>query len=105
MGKNYLQRIERQNDNFFHIGMDVGTQWAMDNLQLAALVYKVPTKTIANICRLAAQMMDDNHNALDCRHVEADVVQEHMDHGLRKIWGDDLVPFEQRYDMMKKCKY
>ena len=31
--------------------------------------------------------------------------QEELDRCLREIWGEDLVPFYERYDELKKFKY
>ncbi len=105
MGNKLAARIDKQNDNFFNAGRDMGIQWGIDNLQLALLEQKIPPKAIAAACRRAMELMDEQHGACDIRDPLADVYQDHIDRGLRIIWGDELVPFEQRYEMMRKIKY
>lgn len=106
MAKNHFaKKIDTQNDGFFNAGRDMGIQWGIDNLQLALLEQKVPAKTIAAACRRAKELMDEHHPACDIRDPLADVHQEHIDRGLRAIWGGELVPFEQRYEMLRKIKY
>lgn len=62
-------------------------------------------KRIKRICDEVKLRIDYYFEALDARNPEADVVQEKLDSYLRRIWGDDLTPFHDRYPMLKQCDY
>lgn len=106
MSKNALaKRMDREADHYLNTGMNTGIQYSADCFQIAMLEAKIPAHTIADVCRRADQLMDEHHDALDARNPEADVHQVKIDRMLERIWKDELTPFEQRFDMMKKVRY
>lgn len=107
MGKRsaLAKRMDTAADHYLNTGMNTGIQYAADCIQLAALEAKVSTSTIAWIIRRADELMDEHHPALDARHPLADVHQEKIDRMLERIWKEELTPFDERFDMMKKVRY
>jgi hypothetical protein len=50
-------------------------------------------------------MLDDHFCDAFSDSVEADYLQEEMDGVLREIFGDELIPFAERYPIVKQYGY
>ena len=107
----YMQREVAMQDSFFNAGKDFGMQLMMDCWQMALNDSDVMGKDVIGgdrmekIFYVVSDLVHFYHDASNIKNPEADVLQEKMDAKLRKIWKKKLVPFEQRYTMIKKCKY
>ena len=106
MGKNYAQRIVAEQDRLFNAGMDTGEQLAADSFANAMYKCGISKNKIVEVTQLAMQISSKYSGMIDTkRNVEADVLQEHFDAPLREIFGGGYVPWEERYDKIRKCKY
>ena len=107
----FLEKQTRIQDNFWNAGMDVGMQLAADCFQAVLNDPDVMgkdvfgSKRIKRICGEVQRCIDYYFDALDARNQEADVMQEKLDAVLRRLWGDELTPFQDRYPMLKRCSY
>lgn len=111
-GKNaFLEKQTRMQDNFWNSGWDAGMQFAADCFQVVLNDSDVMgkdvfgSKRIKRICGEVQQCIDYYFDAMDVRNPEADVMQEKLDAVLRRLWGDELTPFQERYPMIKRCSY
>lgn len=111
-GKNaFLEKQTRIQDNFWNAGRDMGMQLAADCFQVVLNDPDVMgkdvfgSKRIKRICDEVQRRIDYYFDALDVRNPEADVMQEKLDAALRRLWGDELTPFPERYPMLKRCSY
>lgn len=61
----------------------------------------------AMIEKIAAhtKVLDDHFSNAFTGHVESDFLQEEMDGILRNIWKEDLIPFHERYPIVKQYSY
>lgn len=107
----FLEKQTRIQDNFWNAGMDTGMQLAADCFQAVLNDPDVMgkdvfgSKRIKRICDEVQRCIDYYFDALDVRNPEADVMQEKLDAVLRRLWGDELTPFQERYPMIKRCSY
>ena len=107
----FLEKQTRIQDNFWNAGMDTGMQLAADCFQAVLNDPDVMgkdvfgSKRIKRICDEVQRCIDYYFDALDVRNPEADVMQEKLDAVLRRLWGDELTPFQGRYPMIKRCSY
>ena len=111
MAKNDFLDKQRQRDRkFFDTGMMFGLQLANDFYQITLHDKAVMNSRVLGrdmIERIAAHTskLDDHFSDAFSDHVEADYLQEEMDGALRDIFGDDLVPFADRYPIVKQYSY
>ena len=107
----FLEKQTRIQDNFWNAGMDTGMQLAADCFQAVLNDPDVMgkdvfgSKRIKRICDEVQRCIDYYFDALNVRNPEADVMQEKLDAVLRRLWGDELTPFQERYPMIKRCSY
>lgn len=110
-GKNaYLKARDERDRKFFLAGMEQGVQLVHDYVQIALRDQPTMNKDVFGRGRIEklfqkVKECDAHFDLAFSDHVEADKRQEEMDALLREIWGDDLVPFEQRYPYAKKFSY
>ena len=107
----FLERQRQMEDAMFQAGMRCGIQYNNDIDHIVLNDPDIMGKDVMGAKRLekihkAAEAMSEYYEpALDARKPEADVFRDRMDKKLRKIWGDRMVPFEERLDELKKCRY
>lgn len=110
-GKNeYLQKRDERDRQMLLAGMNLGMQAATDYMQIALRNPKVMKKDTfgrGRIDKILREIMelDDKFSKAYSADVDADYYQEKMDALLREIWGDDLLPFAERYPGLKKHGY
>lgn len=106
-----MEKQTRIQDNFWNAGMDVRMQLSADCFQAVLNDPDVMgkdvfgSKRIKRICDEVQRCIDYYFDALDVRNPEADVMQEKLDATLRRLWVDELMPFHERYPMLKRCSY
>lgn len=111
MAKNdYIKRQKDREQKVFDAGIRIGIQQCWDFLQLALRDQEVMGRDILGRARLekvyqGIKVRTDYFHTAFTNEKEADVRQEELDRCLREIWEDDLVPFYERYDELKKFKY
>lgn len=107
----FLARQEAKIDEAVRIGVNIGLQLSSDCYQMALNDSAVMSRDVLGAKRLekVADAAEANVHfflaAVDYRDPEADVLQEKMDSRLRKIWGDRLQTFYERYPWLKKVRY
>lgn len=106
----YVAQRQKRDREMLANGISLGMQLASDFFQIALRDPEVMGKDIfgrGRIEKIVAKTMelDDYFNLAFSDHVEAERYQEEMDRLLREIWEDDLIPFQERYDKLKKIKY
>lgn len=114
MPKNDLiSRMRASFDRGVLTGIDLGYQRAFDYWMIAlndpdimGAKNVIGGQKIRNIAK-EAQAQDKNYcEAWETKgNAEADYYQEMLDARLRKILGEEFVPFGERYSMIEKCKY
>ena len=98
-------------DAFFDAGKDFGMQLVMDCWQIVLNDRDIMgngaigAERMKKIFFAVSATVYKYFDAANTNNPEADVLQEKMDARLRKIWKEKTVPFEERYTMLKKCKY
>lgn len=110
MGQTFLKQQQKMQQTFLDIGEEMGVQKCWDYIQT---VLRDPE--IMGNKTLARPMLEKVYTALSQKadhykkafsfDVEADYVQEELDGELREIWGEDLVPFYERYPYVRKFQY
>lgn len=111
MAKNDFLEKQRQRDrNFFDAGMRFGAQLAHDFYQMALHSKDLMGSQAMGQAKLEkisdyTQKLDDHFSDAFAGGVEADYLQAEMDGVLRDIYGKDLIPFEERYPMVKQYGY
>ena len=110
MANDFIKRRDERDRKFFDAGMMFGLQLANDLYQITLHDKSVVGSRVMG--RDLLQRVADNISKLDDHfsdafsdHVEADYLQEEMDGVLRDIYGDDLVPFAERYPMVRQYGY
>ena len=106
----FLKQRDERDRRFFNAGMMMGCQLVHDYVQMALREPDVMKKDIFGRKRieklfLKCKEYDDYYHLCFTKHVEADKRQEEMDLVLKEIWGDDLVPFAERYPYTKYYGY
>lgn len=109
-GNDFLKKQKERDRKFFDAGMMFGLQLANDFYQMTLHDKSVMGSRVLGrdmIERIAAHTskLDDHFSDAFSDHVEADFLQEEMDGVLRNIFGDDLIPFAERYPIVKQYGY
>ena len=107
---NYIQQRYERDRKMLDAGIKLGMQIASDYWQMAMRdpdTMGKDTFSRKRIEKIVAKTMqlDEDFSPAFGDEVDTDYYQEKMDAVLREIWGDDLVPFSERYDRLKKQKY
>lgn len=111
MGHNDLiKKLKERDRKTFSAGLNMGMQIAADFFQMALRDHEAVGTDIfgrKRIERLNDKTMelDDYFNPAFSSDVEAERYQEEMDRKLHEIYGNDLVPFRERYPHLKDFKY
>ena len=106
----YVAQRQKRDREMLATGISMGMQLTSDFFQIALRDPEVMGKDIFGRGRIEkivdkTMELDDYFNLAFSDHVEAEMYQEEMDRLLREIWKDDLLPFQERYDKLKKVKY
>lgn len=111
MAKNdYQQRMREREQKIFDAGTRIGIQQCWDFLQLTLRDPEIIGRDQFGRARLEKvyqgikERVDYFHPAFTMEK-EADVRQEELDKCLKEIWQEDLCPFHERYDEIRKVKY
>lgn len=108
--KDFLEKQKQRDRKFFEAGMMFGAQLANDfyqvtlhdkNVMGSRVLGRIQLEKIAANCA----MLDDHFSDAFSDSVEADYLQEELDGVLREIFGDDLIPFRERYPTVKQFGY
>lgn len=112
MGGNnaFLKKQKQRDRDFFAAGLRVGMQIASDYITLALREPEIMKKDIFGRERIEkvlnhAMKLDDHFWVAFGQDVEADYVQEELDAKLREVYGDDLIPFAERYPQVRQMGY
>ncbi len=113
MGKNaFLQKQQAINQGMLDVGMDTGFQKCWDLIQVCLRDPEVVGKDT-----FGKERMQRLHTALKKHEMElgtawlptkekdADVKQRDLDAILKEVWGEELIPFYDRYPYIKKPDY
>jgi hypothetical protein len=111
MAKNdYLARQRAAQQTYLDIGEEMGIQKAWDYIQIVLHNPAVMGKNalgkgkIKKVYEELAKVSDHYKTAFS-DDKEADYRQEELDGVLREIWGDEFVPFKDRYPYIKEQSY
>lgn len=110
-GKNeFLKKRDERDKKFFMAGMQMGCQMATDFVQMALRDPGTMGKDIFGRARIEklfqrCKELDDYYHIAFSDHVEADQKQEEMDGVLREYFGNDLIPFAERYPYAQVFSY
>ena len=109
-GNKYIKDRKEIYKNGFAAGMRVGMQVASDYLTISLRDPKIVGGTPFGRERIERLMLnsmelDDHFWVAFSDEVEADYRQEEMDAKLREVYGDDLIPFAERYPNVKQYGY
>ena len=85
----------------------VTQQLMMDTLQITLHEFGWGYDRITKITKAWSDAYNHYHDALNIKHVEADVLRVHLDRELADILKghQDLIPFEERYPEIKEITY
>ena len=103
----FLRKRDERDQKFLDAGEDMGMQKMWDYVQQALRETDVVSNDIFGRNRLeklykrVSELADHYHPAFT-KDREADNRQEELDGVLREVWGEDLVPFYERYPYLKK---
>ena len=106
----YLERQRQRDQAFLDAGERMGIQKMWDYIQIALRNPKIVKKDVYGRERLE-KVFNETKELAEYFHtaftddVEADRVQRDLDAALREIWGEDLVPFYDRYPEIKDLGY
>lgn len=106
----YLYRQKLVRDKCFEIGIDLATQRMFDFIELVLNDKEIMGKNVYGKKRLqkiheAMAAKQDYYAAAWGFTEESDAKQEELDGELKAIFGDDLVPFRERYPYCKEWDY
>lgn len=106
----FLKQRDERDRKMLLAGMNLGMQAATDYMQMALRDKEVMHKDTfgrGRIDKILRKIMelDDTFSPAYSGAVDADYYQEKMDAALREIWGEDLLPFHERYPDLKKHGY
>ena len=111
MAKNdFIKRQQERDQKMFDAGTRIGSQQLWDFMQLVLRDPDVVGKKtfsragLEKIYQGIKERRDYFHLAFTADK-EADVRQEELDRCLGEIWEEDLSPFYERYDELKKFDY
>lgn len=111
MGKNaYLEQRAARDQYYFESGEAVGFQRCLDYMQNLLRNPKYVGRDIFGRKRWellyeGLKECDKKFGNAFTHEVDADVCQEKLDSGIREIFGDDTLPFCERYPLFKKPDY
>ena len=110
MGNAYMEKQKQMQQYYFEQGEAVGFQRCLDYMQTLLRNPEFVGKDIFGRKRwelLYKGLMDcdKTYGEAFTMGVEADYYQEKLDASIREIFGDDALPFADRYPMFKKAKY
>ena len=110
MSNGYLEKQKARRQAILDVGEQLGTQKMWDYMQMALTDPEIMGKDTfgrKRIEKLFAKVHElaDTYHVAFTDNVEADYYQEKMDAKLREKWGEDLVPFYERYPMIKRLGY
>ena len=106
MGKGYAAKMNDLYDRLFNAGLSTGEQFAADVFARQMYAHGISANKIIEITEAAIADGQNYDAMLDVKHnPEADVLQEHFDAPLRKIFREKYVPWQQRYEWIKQIKY
>lgn len=103
----YIERRDNRVNVYRKAEQDTTIQYMTDMLMLTLNDPEIMGKDVFGKKRLAkvikawGEKWDQYHGALE-KGDERDYYQEKLDQALRRILGDDLVPFAQRYDWLSE---
>ena len=85
----------------------VTQQLMMDTLQITLHEFGWGYDRIMKLTKAWSDAYNHYHDALNIKHVEADVLRVHLDRELSDILKghQDLIPFEERYPEIKEIAY
>ena len=85
----------------------VTQQLMMDTLQITLHEFGWGYDRIMKLTKAWSDSYNHYHDALNIKHVEADVLRVHLDRELADILkgNQDLIPFEERYPEIKEITY
>lgn len=110
-GKNeFLKKQKERDRKFFNAGMIMGVQLVHDYIQMGLRDPDAVGRDIFGRTRIdklfeVVSNYDDHYSKAFTTDVEADAIRAEMDGKLREIYGDDLVPFEERYPYATQFSY
>lgn len=107
---NYVAQREARDQYYFEQGEAVGFQRCLDYMQHLLRNPKYVGKDIFGRKRWellyeGLKECDKTFHKAFTHDAEADYCQEKMDAGIREIFGDDTLPFPERYPMFKQANY
>lgn len=111
MGKNaYLAQREQRDQYFFENGEAVGFQRCLDYMQTLLRNPEYVGRDTFGRKRWeklyeGLKACDKTFGSAFTHEAEADYCQEKLDENIREIFGDDTLPFQERYPMFKKMDY
>lgn len=108
--KDFQERQKERDRKFFDAGMMFGCQLANDFHQMTLHDRSVMgSRTLGKDALLKVaqnvSLLDDHFCNAFSDSVDADYLQEEMDGVLREIFGDELIPFAERYPIVKQYGY
>ena len=106
----FLDRQRKMQQTYLDIGEEMGVQKAWDYLQIILRDPEIMGKNVMGVQKIKKvykklSEVADHYKIAFSDHVEADHVQEELDGVLKEVWGDELVPFYERYPYLKKFDY
>lgn len=106
----FLEKQKQRDRKFFDAGMMFGLQLANDFYQMTlhdknVMGSRVLGRTMIEKIAEHTSRLDDHFSDAFSDNVESDYLQEEMDGVLRDIFGKDLVPFAERYPIVKQYSY
>ena len=106
----YLQKREIVNQTYLDVGEQFGMQKMWDYPQVVLSDPEVMSKDTFGAMRMdkifqGLKVVANRYHVAFTADKEADYYQEDLDARLRKIHGDKLVPFYERYPELKKFNY
>lgn len=110
MAKNdFISRQNQKDRNCITFCENFGFQRCIDMMQLALRDKRFCSDKFGRqrLEKLISGIAYYNDSYIDAyyQNPESDVKQNHMDEALREIWGEDLVPFPERYDYISQYNY
>lgn len=108
MGNAYLDRIQAEKQKAYRVAEHLMEQFMTDTLHIAANRFGMGYDRIMRLSEIWLEVQKEYAGAMNpVRNVEADVDQEHMDRELTRIirGKQALIPFDERYPMLKKVRY
>jgi len=110
MANAYLEKQKQMQQYYFETGEAVGFQRCLDYMQTLLRNPKYVGKDIFGRKRWellyeGLKDCDKQFGEAFTMGVEADYCQEKLDANIREIFGDDTLPFAERYPSFKQCSY